>query len=96
MYYYVLATSDSVVKVGITKDLDQRLRNYRTANTQLVYFKTYDLGCDRKEARRIEREILTELKRWYTCRSETVYSGSPERVSRVVEGIIEELTIERL
>jgi hypothetical protein len=91
MHYYILKTGESLIKVGITKNLDQRLRTYRTANTQLVYYKTYALDCDRSEARRIERTIMEELRRWYTCRSETVYSSSPERVERIVEGLLEEM-----
>jgi hypothetical protein len=93
MYYYIVETGESLIKVGITKNLEQRLRSYRTANTQLVYHKTYALNCDRREAGRIERTIMSELRRWYTCRSETVESGSLLRVERIVDGLMEELLV---
>jgi hypothetical protein len=34
---------------------------------------------------------MDELRRWYTCRSETVYSSSPERIERIVLGLLEEM-----
>jgi hypothetical protein len=91
MYYYIMKTDSSLIKVGITKNLEQRLKSYRTANTQLVYHKTYVLECDRKSAGLIERTIMSELRRWYTCRSETVESSSLLRVERIVEGVLDEL-----
>jgi predicted GIY-YIG superfamily endonuclease len=87
-YYYIIKIKNSLIKVGITKNLDQRLRAYRTSDPQLTYYKTYELDLSRAEVIRIEKEILSELKRWYTCRSETVESDNPRAVEMIVEGLL--------
>jgi predicted GIY-YIG superfamily endonuclease len=87
-YYYIIKIKDSLIKVGITKNLEQRLRAYRTSDTQLEYYRTYELDLPRSEVLRIEKEILSELKRWYTCRSETIESDNPRAIEMIVEGML--------
>jgi len=89
-HYYIIKVRNSLIKVGITKNLSQRLKAYRTADPLLVYYKTYDLEMDKKTILFKEREILSELRRWYTCRSETIESDNPRAIEMIVDGIIYE------
>ena len=91
MYYYIIKMKPNLIKVGITKDLIQRMKAYRTSDPLLSYYKTYDLELDKKETLRLEKTILNELKRWYQCRSETIESDNPRAIAMIVEGIMEEI-----
>jgi predicted GIY-YIG superfamily endonuclease len=90
MYYYIIKIKNNLIKVGITKDLDQRLRAYRTSDPLLSYYKTYNLDLDKKGTLKLEKTILNELKRWYQCRSETVESDNTRAIEMIVDGIMEE------
>jgi T5orf172 domain. len=89
-YYYIIKIKTNLIKVGITKDLIQRMKTYRTSDPSLTYYKTYQLDLDKKETFLLEKNILIELKRWYQCRSETVESDNPRAIEMIVEGIMEE------
>lgn len=91
MHYYIIKIKNNLIKVGITKNLPQRLKAYRTSDPSLTYHKTYNLDISKKETLRLEKEILNELKRWYQCRSETVESDNARAIEMIVEGIMEEL-----
>jgi predicted GIY-YIG superfamily endonuclease len=90
MFYYIIKIKNNLIKVGITKNLEQRLKAYRTSDPLLSYYKTYKLDLDRKETLKLEKSILNELKRWYQCRSETVESDNTRAIEMIVEGIMEE------
>ncbi len=90
MYYYIIKIKNNLIKVGITKDLKQRLKAYRTSDPLLSYYKTYELDLNKKETLKLEKTILNELKRWYQCRSETIESDNPRAIEMIVEGIMED------
>jgi predicted GIY-YIG superfamily endonuclease len=90
MFYYIIKIKNNLIKVGITKDLEQRLKAYRTSDPLLSYYKTYTLDLDRNETLKLEKSILNELKRWYQCRSETVESDNTRAIEMIVDGIMEE------
>jgi hypothetical protein len=94
-YYYIIKIHDSRVKVGITKNTDQRIKSYRTSDPTLSYYKIYKLDIEKKDVLYIERLILYELKRWFTCRSETVESSNIENVEIIVDGLIDELYVQK-
>jgi predicted GIY-YIG superfamily endonuclease len=90
-YYYIIKVKSNLIKVGITKNLTQRIKAYRTSDPLLSYHKTYDLDISKKETLFLEKQILNELKRWYQCRSETIESDNTRAIEMVVEGIMEEI-----
>ena len=90
-YYYIIKIHDSLIKVGITKNLNQRLRAYKTSNPSLRYYKTYELMVDKKRMFQIEKAILIELRRWFSCRSETVECRNTRSIEIIVDGVMEEL-----
>jgi hypothetical protein len=94
-YYYIIKIHDSRVKVGITKNTDQRIKSYRTSDPTLSYYKIYELDIEKKDIFSLEKTILNELKRWFTCRSETIESSNIENVEIIVDGLMEELYHEK-
>jgi hypothetical protein len=90
-YYYIIKVKSNLIKVGITKNLTQRMRAYRTSDPYLTYYKTYELNLNKKETLTLEKTILQELRRWYQCRSETIESDNPRAIKMIVEGIMEEI-----
>jgi len=94
-YYYIIKIHDNRIKVGITKNTDQRIKSYRTSDPTLSYYKIYELDIEKKDVLYIERLILNELKRWFACRSETIESSNIENVEIIVDGLMEELYHEK-
>jgi len=89
-YYYIIKIRESLIKVGITKNPEQRLKAYRTADPSLDFYKVYELPMDKREILKKEKTILSELRRWYTCRSETIESDNPRAIEMIVDGLLNE------
>lgn len=72
-------------KVGITSDLYNRLRSYRTACPNCKFVKVYNIP-----AKYHERRILDLLKDITTVHNEYIHTNH-EVVSRVVEGYLKDI-----
>jgi|SaaInlStandDraft_4_1057021.scaffolds.fasta_scaffold03903_2 hypothetical protein len=84
--YYILLDPDkpNKSKVGISTNLTQRLRAYRTAAPQAKFFETYVLP-DKMH----EKKILELLKERFTVMSEYVHCP-PSIVKNIVEGYFDD------
>jgi len=87
MYYYILLDPDkpNKCKVGITKNLEQRLRSYRTANPNCTFYATYNLPHKIHE-----KKILDILKEGFVVRSEYIHCN-PQIVNNIVSSYFNEL-----
>ena len=88
MYYYIMFDPDkaSKCKVGITKNVEQRLRAYRTACPQCSFYKTWDLPDKRHEM-----IILDIIKDMFYVDREYVHCN-PQIISNVVESYFEDIS----
>ena len=75
---------EGVYKVGITKNLKQRLRAYRTAAPQCHFVKVYSIP-DKKH----EKEIFYQLSGAFRMDKETV-KGPLKIIINIIEGYLEE------
>ena len=57
-YYYIIKIHDNRIKVGITKNTDQRIKSYRTSDPTLSYYKIYELDIEKKDVEDKLAEIL--------------------------------------
>ena len=82
IYYYIMVDPDKPhrCKLGITGNIQGRLRAYKTANPSCYFLQTYSIP-DRVH----ERRILSIIKDRFTVRSEYVHC-SPLLVRNIVEG----------
>ena len=89
IYYYIMVDPDKPdrCKVGITKNIVNRLRSYRTAAPNCKFVKVYNLP-----AKYHEKRILDLLKDITTVHNEYVHS-KPDVVIRVVEGYLKDIDI---
>jgi hypothetical protein len=87
LYYYILLDPDKPnhCKVGITKNLKNRLRAYRTASPNCSFFYTCKLHDIKHEKR-----ILDILSDTFTVRSEYVHCN-PHIVKNIVESYFDDL-----
>ena len=84
LYLYIMVDPDKMnrCKVGITKNPEQRIRAYKTANPK-CYF-SYVSAIKNKY---VEKTVLYELKGAFVVDSEYVWSN-PIIVQNIVESII--------
>lgn len=82
IHYYILLDPDkpTKTKVGISKNLDNRLKTYRTAAPQATFLATYTIP-DKIH----EKKILDLLKDRFMVMSEYVHCP-PQLVQNIVEG----------
>lgn len=87
LYYYIMVDPDkpNKCKVGITTNIVNRLRAYRTAAPNCKFVKVYNLP-----AKYHERRILDLLKDIATVHNEYVHA-LPDVVIRVVEGYFKDI-----
>lgn len=90
MKLYILIDPDKShrCKVGISKNPDQRIRAYRTANPDCYFSKIYEIPH-----RMHEKRILSVLREAFTVRSEYVHA-SPKIVQNIIEGYFDDNDIE--
>lgn len=90
MNLYILIDPDknNRCKVGITKNPNQRVKAYRTANPDCYFSEVYEIPHKLHEKR-----ILDLLKDVFNVRSEYVH-GSPRLVKNIIEGYFEDNEIE--
>ncbi|UOK16772.1 hypothetical protein [Vibrio phage phiKT1024] len=90
LYLYILVDPDktSRCKVGITKNPDQRIKAYKTANPE-CYFSVVYIIPDRVH----EKKVLSLLKEIFTVKSEYVHS-SPKIVQNIIEGYLDDNEID--
>ena len=90
MHLYILETYPGLSKLGISKNLDQRLRSYRTANQDLNWYKTWEIGdITRKEGEAIENYIKSIASGIVQIKSECYYCQA-EFLTRIVDGALED------
>ncbi|XVJ95881.1 GIY-YIG nuclease family protein (plasmid) [Burkholderia vietnamiensis] len=80
-YLYIL-TDGSNTKIGITKDIDQRIQTYNTHNPNYKPYCIYE--CDLAEAKRIEAAIKGYYKDRLSAVSKEWFRVSAEEVNNVV------------
>lgn len=87
LYYYIMVDPDKPkkCKVGITKNIPNRIKAYRTAAPNCKFIKVYNLP-DKYH----EKKILDLLKDITTVHNEYVHAD-PEVVIRVVEGYLKDI-----
>lgn len=90
VFYYILVDPDKIgrCKIGITKNPDERIRSYRTANPDCYFKKIYSIPDKIHEKR-----ILSLLKNVFTVRSEYVYC-SPNIAQNIIEGYFDDNDIQ--
>lgn len=90
MFLYILVDPDKTnkCKIGITKNLKQRIKPYRTANPD-CYFKVSYVIPDKSH----EKRIIDLLKDVFQVRSEYIH-GSPKIVQNIIEGYFDDHEIE--
>lgn len=66
MYVYVIKAQDGAFKVGYTGNPEQRIKSLQTASPyKLSYYKLIQLTDNSSAmARRVEKHLLDEFKRW--------------------------------
>lgn len=86
-YLYILQDPDktSKCKVGITVNLNQRLKAYRTACPQCVFMYTTVIDSKRRE-----KEVLSLLKDTINVDREYVHCNA-EFVKRIIEGYLQDV-----
>lgn len=86
LYLYILADPDKPdhCKVGITKNVYERIKAYRTAAPNAKFVKVYNIPAAYHEKR-----ILDLLKDITTVHSEYVHLDH-DRVSKVIEGYLKD------
>jgi len=88
LYFYIMNNPDvkNRCKVGITKNPDQRIKAYQTANPS-CYF-SYLIEIDNKVHEKLIIDILKDV--FFTSR-EYIY-GHPEIVENIISGYFDDLT----
>lgn len=88
--YYILVDPDKPerCKIGITKNPDQRIRAYRTANPDCYFLEVYELPHKSHEKR-----ILDMLRGVFTVRSEYIH-GNPKTIQSMIECYFDECGID--
>jgi len=81
LFYYIMVDPDKPFrcKLGITRNPQQRIRAYKTANPQCYFFSLYEIPDSQHE-----RRILSLLKERFVVRREYVHCR-PELVKNIVE-----------
>ena len=84
MKLYIMVDPDKPnrCKVGITKNPDQRIRPYRTANPKCYFLKLWDVPH-----RVYEKQVLEEISHGFTVDREYVYCP-PTLVQNIIEGFL--------
>lgn len=90
IFLYILVDPDkpSKCKVGITKNPDQRIKAYRTANPECFFSVVYSIPDKRHE-----KQVISLLKEIFTVRSEYIHS-SPKLVQNIIEGYLDDNDIQ--
>lgn len=85
LFLYILTDPDKPhrCKIGITKNPDQRVRAYKTANPQCFFSYITEIPN-----RRVEKEVLYQLKGAFRVDSEYVWSN-PRIVQNIIEDVME-------
>lgn len=86
MYYYIMVDPNKLgfCKVGITKNVTQRLKAYRTAAPQAIMFKVYD-----NVSRLDEKRLLDILSDIFQVDRELV-KCQPEILVNIVDGYFDD------
>jgi hypothetical protein len=88
LYLYILLDPDkpNFSKVGITINIPNRLKAYRTASPNCSFYKTYPIN-DKIH----EKKILSILKDIFTVRSEYIHCN-PRIVNNIIESYLNDLS----
>ena len=87
LYLYILLDphKPDFCKVGITQNLKNRLRAYRTANPDCTFYATYPISTKDHE-----RKLLSILKEAFTVKSEYVHCN-PHIVNNIVSSYFDDI-----
>ena len=87
LYFYILLDphKPDFCKVGITQNLKNRLRAYRTANPDCSFYATYPI-----DDKQHERKLLTVLREAFTVKSEYVHCN-PHIVDNIVSSYFDDI-----